>query len=72
MTVPAEHEIRADLDRETIAIYQANSPVIADAALVAQWFVPRFSFHRMTWIKPSFLGLMTGKGTGTFLYTDEE
>jgi Domain of unknown function (DUF4291) len=36
MTEPAAHEIRADLDRQTIAIYQANSPVIADAALVAQ------------------------------------
>jgi hypothetical protein len=56
--VPAEHEIRADFDRETLVIYQAYSPTIADAALKAQRFVPPFSFHRMTWIKPSFLWLM--------------
>lgn len=56
--VPAEHEIRADFDRETLVIYQAYSPAIADAALKAKRFVPPFSFHRMTWIKPSFLWLM--------------
>jgi hypothetical protein len=58
VAVPAEHEIRADYDRDTIAIYQAYSPAIADAALKANTFVPPFSFHRMTWIKPSFLWLM--------------
>lgn len=56
--VPAEYEIRADFDRETITVYQAYPPAIADAALSAQRFVPPFSFHRMTWIKPSFLWLM--------------
>lgn len=54
----AEHEIRADYDRDTIIIYQAYSPIIADAALRAGRFVAPFSFHRMTWIKPSFLWLM--------------
>ncbi len=54
----AQHEIRADYDRDTIAIYQAYSPAIADAALAAGRFVAPFSFHRMTWIKPSFLWLM--------------
>jgi hypothetical protein len=54
----AEHEIRADYDRDTIAVYQAYSPAIADAALEAGRFVSPFSFHRMTWIKPSFLWLM--------------
>src|SRR5271157_3733689 len=58
MPVPKEHEIRADFDRETIAIYQAYSPAIADPALTAQRFVAPFSFHRMTWIKPSFLWMM--------------
>ena len=52
------YEIRADYDRDTVAIYQAYSPAIADAALEAGRFVPPFSFHRMTWIKPSFLWLM--------------
>ena len=56
--MPAEYEIRADYDRDTIAIYQAYSPAIADAALQAGRFVSPFSFHRMTWIKPSFLWLM--------------
>lgn len=56
--MPAEYEIRADFDRDTIKIYQAYSDDIADAALQAGRFVPPFSFHRMTWIKPSFLWLM--------------
>ncbi|WP_238602964.1 DUF4291 domain-containing protein [Fimbriiglobus ruber] len=53
-----EREIRADYDRDTITIYQAYSPTIAEAALSAGRFVSPFSFHRMTWIKPSFLWLM--------------
>jgi hypothetical protein len=56
--VPQQREIRADFDRETIVVYQAYSPNIAEPALEAQRFVPPFSFHRMTWIKPSFLWLM--------------
>ncbi len=56
--MPKEHEIRADFNRDTITIYQAYSPAIADAALKAGRFVSPFSFHRMTWIKPSFLWLM--------------
>jgi len=56
--VPAEREIRADYDRDTVVVYQAFTPAIADAALKAGRFVPPFSFQRMTWIKPSFLWLM--------------
>jgi hypothetical protein len=56
--MPQEREIRADFDRDTITIYQAYSPGIAEAALAAGRFVPPFSFGRMTWIKPSFLWLM--------------
>jgi hypothetical protein len=56
--MPQQREIRADFDRETIVIYQAYSPKIAEPALEAQRFVPPFSFQRMTWIKPSFLWLM--------------
>ena len=51
-------EIRADYDRETIVVYQAYRPEIADPAVEAQRFVPPFSFGRMTWIKPSFLWMM--------------
>ncbi|MEV6682094.1 DUF4291 domain-containing protein [Streptomyces erythrochromogenes] len=56
MTSP--YQIRADYDARTIVVYQAYSPAIADPALRAGRFVAPFSFHRMTWIKPSFLWLM--------------
>lgn len=56
--MPAEREIRADFDRETIVVYQAYPPAIAEAALSAGRFVAPFSLGRMTWIKPSFLWLM--------------
>ena len=56
--MPAEREVRADFDRDTVTIYQVYPPAVADAALAAGRFVPPFSFHRMTWIKPSFLWLM--------------
>ncbi|MFE6911453.1 DUF4291 domain-containing protein [Streptomyces erythrochromogenes] len=54
----SQYEIRADHDARTIVVYQAYGPAIADAALRAGRFVAPFSFHRMTWIKPSFLWLM--------------
>ncbi|MFE5585365.1 DUF4291 domain-containing protein [Kitasatospora sp. NPDC056531] len=54
----ALREIRADHDDRTIVLYQAYPPAVADAALAAGRFVPPFSFHRMTWIKPSFRWLM--------------
>ncbi|MFF9340555.1 MULTISPECIES: DUF4291 domain-containing protein [unclassified Streptomyces] len=53
-----QYRIRADYDARTIVVYQAYSPAIADAALRAGRFVAPFSFHRMTWIKPSFTWLM--------------
>lgn len=51
-------EIRADFDRNSVVVYQAYAPGIADRAVEAQTFVAPFSFTRMTWIKPSFLWLM--------------
>ena len=60
----AEYEIRADFDRDTIVVYQAYPPAIADAALKAGRFVTPFLFHRMTWIKPSFLWLMERSNWG--------
>ncbi|MFD1370439.1 DUF4291 domain-containing protein [Actinoplanes sichuanensis] len=56
--MPLLRRIRADFDAETIVMYQAFGPAIADAALAAGRFVPPFSFTRMTWIKPSLLWLM--------------
>ncbi|WP_327284402.1 MULTISPECIES: DUF4291 domain-containing protein [unclassified Streptomyces] len=56
--MPPLYEVRADYDARTIVVYQAYSPAVAAPALEAGRFVPPFSFHRMTWIKPSFLWLM--------------
>jgi len=46
--------IRAAFSRETVRVYQAYRPEIAQAALEAGTFVPPFSMTRITWIKPSF------------------
>ena len=51
--MPKQYEIRANYDKDTIVIYQAYSPAIADPALKHQKFVT--PFHRMTWIKPSLV-----------------
>jgi len=62
--VPSINEIRADYNAQTITIYQAYSPAIAQPALQSQRFVPPFSCTRMTWIKPSFLWLMERSNWG--------
>lgn len=62
--MPATCEIRADYDRDTIVVYQAYPPPIADAALREGTFVAPFSFGRMTWIKPSLLWLMERSNWG--------
>lgn len=54
----AQYEIRARYDRDSIVVYQAYAPAIADPAMREQTFTAPFSFNRMTWIKPSFLWLM--------------
>lgn len=51
-------QIRAEFDDDTITVYQAYNPVIADAAIAAGTFVPPWRSERMTWIKPSFLWMM--------------
>lgn len=58
MSSNPEWQIRADFDRESIVVYQAFRANIAAPAVEHQSFQPPFSFHRMTWIKPSFLWLM--------------
>jgi hypothetical protein len=53
-TVPYR-QIRATYNAESILVYQAYNPIIADAAIHAQSLdVPSFKQERMTWIKPSF------------------
>ncbi|WP_018681344.1 DUF4291 domain-containing protein [Actinokineospora enzanensis] len=47
--------VRAHYTDDTIRVYQAYSPSIAEPALAAGTFVPPFKRERMTWIKPSFL-----------------
>lgn len=51
-------EIRASYTDETITVYQAYPPEIAEPALEDGRFVPPFKRERMTWIKPSFLWMM--------------
>ncbi|MDA1360745.1 DUF4291 domain-containing protein [Glycomyces luteolus] len=51
-------QIRAVFDADTITVYQAYSPAIAEPALAAQTFALPFKRERMTWIKPSFLWMM--------------
>jgi hypothetical protein len=59
------YEIRAAWDADTITVYQAYGPAIADAAVKAQRFVAPFSLTRMTWVKPSFLWMMERCGWAT-------
>lgn len=59
-----QNQIRADFNGETIVVYQAYSAQIAVPAIAAKRFVAPFSFHRMTWIKPSFLWLMERSNWG--------
>jgi len=61
----AYHEIRAQYNRDTITIYQAYNKHIAVLAVQQQKFVSPFSFQRMTWIKPSFLWLMSRSNWAT-------
>jgi len=69
--MPAQYEIRADYDSQSIIAYQTFSPDIALPALKEKRFVPPLSFNRMTWIKPSFLWLMErsnwGRKTGQYI-----
>jgi hypothetical protein len=57
-----QFEIRADYNGETIVVYQAYRPAIAEAAVAAQRFVNPFSLNRTTWIKPSFRWMMHRSG----------
>jgi hypothetical protein len=64
-TATPARQVRADFDDETIVVYQAYPPAIADAALAAGTFVAPFKLERMTWIKPSFLWMMYRCGWAT-------
>lgn len=50
--------ILAQFDRDSICVYQAYRPSIAEYAVANQRFGGEFSYSRMSWIKPSFLWMM--------------
>lgn len=58
-------QVRAVFDEDTVRVYQAYSPSIAEPAVAAGRFVAPFKRDRMTWIKPSFLWMMYRCGWGT-------
>ena len=62
---PPQRQVRARHDDETLVVYQAYNPAIADAAVGAGTFVSPFRRERMTWIKPSFLWMAYRSGWGT-------
>jgi hypothetical protein len=64
-STPPARQIRALFDDQTITVYQAYAPEIAEAAVAAGSFVPPFNLDRMTWIKPSFLWMMYRSGWAT-------
>ena len=64
-SVLSERQVRALHDDETLVVYQAYSPSIAEPALAAGTFVSPFKRERMTWIKPSFLWMMYRCGWAT-------
>ena len=65
MKKEGERNIYAVFDDKTIRVYQAYNNEIADEALKLGKFGSKFSFTRMTWIKPSFLWMMYRSGWAT-------
>ena len=63
---PSEGQhILANYDENSISVYQAYRPAIADYAVKHQKFGGEFSFNRMSWIKPNFLWMMYRAGWAT-------
>jgi hypothetical protein len=58
----AGQHIMAQFDDESIIVYQAYSPLIANFAIENQYFGGAFSYTRMSWIKPNFLWMMYRSG----------
>lgn len=62
--------ILANFDSESVIVYQAYRPSIADYAVTNQKFGGEYKFTRMSWIKPNFLWMMYRCGWAT--KTDQE
>lgn len=61
----AGRHILAQFDADSVVVYQAFRPAIAEEAVALQRFGPSFSLSRMSWIKPNFLWMMFRCGWGT-------
>ncbi len=61
----AGRHILAHHDADTIVVYQAYRPAIAEHAVRHQRFGGEFSLGRMSWIKPNFLWMMYRAGWAT-------
>jgi Domain of unknown function (DUF4291) len=57
--------ILAQYDDNSVIVYQAYRPAIADFALQNGYFGGEFNLNRMSWIKPNFLWIMYRSGWGT-------
>jgi hypothetical protein len=55
----------AQYDDDSIVVYQAYRPSIAEYAVKHHRFGGDFSFNRMSWIKPNFLWMMFRAGWAT-------
>ncbi|WP_406297526.1 DUF4291 domain-containing protein [Embleya sp. NBC_00888] len=64
MDIP-NRQIRAAYTDDTVTVYQAYKPQIADAAIRGQRFPDTWSRERMTWVKPSFTWMMYRSGWAT-------
>ncbi|GAA2103291.1 DUF4291 domain-containing protein [Kitasatospora saccharophila] len=53
-----KRQVRARYDDETVTVYQAFRPEIAEPAAAEGRFPAAFDLGRMTWVKPSFRWLM--------------
>jgi hypothetical protein len=57
--------ILAQFDQDSIVVYQAYRPAIAESAVANRRFGGDFSYSRMSWIKPNFLWMMYRCGWAT-------
>jgi len=62
---PTGRHVLAQHDAETVIVYQAFRPSIANFAIRHGSFGHDFSYARMSWIKPNFLWMMYRSGWGT-------
>src|SRR4051794_22208495 len=62
---PTGRHILAQLDDESVVVYQAYRPAIGRFAAEHGYFGGAFSLDRMSWVKPNFLWMMYRSGWGS-------